>query len=136
MVSNGYPGIIEEKVALLRKAINRLANVQLQVESLRGAELQALLAVGDRQVGRMLPLLAEGSNLKAACRAMNVDLQQLVHTPREQGALLPWEVINTGVEKDYLWNDYQRALLGKLTPPCHRACTRCGVCRTVKEEHS
>ncbi|EAT14870.1 radical SAM protein [Desulfuromonas acetoxidans] len=126
---------LKKKVTQLRKAINRLANVQLQVESLRSAELQALLAIGDRQVAHLLPLLADGMNLKAACRNRCVDLNQLVHQPRRREDLLPWGVIDSGVNTDYLWNDYQRSLLGQLTAPCHRACTRCGVCHAQKEEN-
>nr|WP_320048492.1 radical SAM protein [uncultured Desulfuromonas sp.] len=125
---------LKKKVALLRKAINRLANVQLQVESLRSAELQALLAVGDRQIGQLLPLLADGMNLKSACRTRSVDLERLVHCPRERNELLPWSVIDNGVAYDYLWNDYQRAVLGQLTAPCHTTCTRCGVCRSTEEK--
>nr|WP_320115373.1 radical SAM protein [uncultured Desulfuromonas sp.] len=126
---------LKKKVNQLRKVINRLANVQLQVESLRAAELQALLAVGDRQVGRLLPLLAKGMNLKTACRDSSIDLNHLVHQPRGREQVLPWSVIDNGVKTDYLWNDYQRALLGQLTAPCHSACTRCGVCHTEKENN-
>jgi len=126
---------LKKKVTQLRKAINRLANVHLQVESLRSAELQALLAVGDRQVAHLLPLLADGMNLKTACRNRGLDLNHLVHQPRRRDAILPWSVIDNGVKTDYLWNDYQRALLGQLTAPCQRACTRCGVCHAQKEEN-
>jgi hypothetical protein len=120
---------LKKKIALLRKAVNRLSNVQLQSESLRSAQLQALLACGDRRVGDLLPLLAAGDNLKTACRTIGLDLDGLVHRDRQRGDLLPWAVIDSGVNSDYLWDDYQRALQGRLVPPCATSCTRCGVCQ-------
>ena len=120
---------LKKKIALLRKAVNRLSNVQLQSESLRSAQLQALLACGDRRVGDLLPLLAAGDNLKTACRNVGLDLDGLVHRDRKRDDLLPWAVIDSGVNSDYLWDDYQRALQGRLVPPCATSCTRCGVCQ-------
>jgi hypothetical protein len=47
---------------------------------------------------------------------------------REEGELFPWEVIDNGVRRDYLWQEYRRGLDGRLTPACRPGCRRCGVC--------
>jgi radical SAM-linked protein len=42
---------------------------------------------------------------------------------------LPWDHIETGVTKDYLWEERRRAFSGETTPDCASAgCTGCGVC--------
>lgn len=45
-------------------------------------------------------------------------------------AVLPWDGVDIGVRKEYLWEEYQRALSASLSPPCPRSgrCQRCGVC--------
>ena len=48
----------------------------------------------------------------------------------DRDAVLPWDMVETGVRKTYLWEEYQRALDAALSPPCpvREGCRRCGVC--------
>jgi len=42
---------------------------------------------------------------------------------------LPWSFIETGVNVQFLWNEYQRGLEEKISPPCVKeSCDRCGIC--------
>jgi len=41
--------------------------------------------------------------------------------------ILPWEKIDIGVNKAFLWNEYQRALSGDITADCRKICHQCGV---------
>jgi radical SAM family uncharacterized protein/radical SAM-linked protein len=41
--------------------------------------------------------------------------------------VLPWEKIDIGVKKEFLWNEYQRALAGDITADCRKICHQCGV---------
>jgi radical SAM-linked protein len=52
--------------------------------------------------------------------------------------ILPWSFIETGMNAPFLWEEYQRGLQEKITPPCAREdCHRCGICNgktiTIKE---
>jgi len=51
---------------------------------------------------------------------------------RERGRneVFPWEVIDLGVKREYLWEEYQRALREQSTPKCEpeESCRRCGAC--------
>lgn len=40
----------------------------------------------------------------------------------------PWDFIDVGIYKKYLWAEYERALNGILTSDCREGCTKCGVC--------
>jgi len=43
--------------------------------------------------------------------------------------LLPWSFIDTGVNPQFLWEEYQRGLQEKISPSCLKEnCHRCGVC--------
>ncbi len=120
---------LEKKVRLLQKRIRPLPNVELNFESLRHAELQGFLARGDRRVGRALPLLAGDANLKAACRQANLDPSFYLHRERGEHELFPWEVLDQGVERAHLWEEYAMALAGRCGGICHAGCDRCGICR-------
>ena len=41
--------------------------------------------------------------------------------------ILPWEKIDIGVKKEFLWNEYQKALSGDITADCRKICHQCGV---------
>jgi hypothetical protein len=46
---------------------------------------------------------------------------------------LPWEVVDTGVSKTYLIDEYLRAMKEKTTPDCRwNGCTGCCVCQTLQ----
>lgn len=40
---------------------------------------------------------------------------------------LPWEPIDIGVRKEFLYKEYERALSEERTPDCGRVCTACGL---------
>ena len=44
-------------------------------------------------------------------------------------ASLPWDVIDVGVSREYLWNELQKARQEAPTADCSPACRRCGVCQ-------
>ncbi|HYQ48421.1 MAG TPA: TIGR03960 family B12-binding radical SAM protein, partial [Thermodesulfovibrionales bacterium] len=45
-------------------------------------------------------------------------------------ARLPWEHIDTGVSKDFLWKEYQNAMDATFTQDCRKGCRACGLtCR-------
>ena len=47
----------------------------------------------------------------------------------ESEALFPWDVVDTGIHKTYLWEEYQKALRAGVSPPCPEGpCRKCGVC--------
>lgn len=119
---------LNAKLKHIRSGISRLGNTEVFFESLRSAQLQALLSRGDRRLARLLPELAAGKNLKAGCRSLGLDPN--FYITRERGAeeLLPWEVLDSGVSRDYLWREYQRGLAGQRSLPCQPGCQRCGVC--------
>jgi radical SAM-linked protein len=42
---------------------------------------------------------------------------------------LPWSFIETGLNLPFLWDEYQRGLEEKISPPCVKdKCHRCGIC--------
>ncbi|NOQ52072.1 MAG: radical SAM protein [Desulfuromonadaceae bacterium] len=119
---------LKKKIRFLRAAVARMPNTKLISESIRSSVLQAFLSRGDRRIAQLLPGLSAGGNLKQLCKKAGLDLNFYVTRERGENELFPWEVIDQGIRRDYLWQEYQRALAGSLTPPCFPGCRRCGIC--------
>ncbi|MDP3260316.1 MAG: TIGR03936 family radical SAM-associated protein, partial [Thermodesulfovibrionales bacterium] len=50
---------------------------------------------------------------------------------------LPWDIIDTGVNKDFLCKEYQRAITGEKTSDCRKVCHVCGLkCKTESSQLS
>lgn len=119
---------LKKKVRLLKRRVGRMPNTSLICESLKSAELQALLSRGDRRTGRLLVHLAGGNSLGEACRREDLDAGFYVTRERGEEEWLPWDIIDQGVPRSFLWAEYRRALKGELTPSCGPGCARCGLC--------
>lgn len=126
----GYDGAasIEKKYALIKKMLSRVKGVSIKTESAKEAYLQAWLARADRRAGRIIDE-ASRVGLKRAVRALVPDAKSSVERTRVREEVLPWDVVDHSITKDYLWKEYQRGLIGEMTPPCVVGkCFRCGVC--------
>ena len=107
-----------------------MANVRVHADVPRWAYTQALLARGDRRLAPLLATVAEeNGNWSKSLKMVNVNPEFYVSRQREREELFPWDFIVHGVNKDYLWHEYQQALAGATTEPCEpEVCERCGVC--------
>jgi radical SAM superfamily enzyme YgiQ (UPF0313 family) len=122
---------LKRKLQELRRGIQPLANFRLQTENLRAAYIQALLARGDRRVAALIERQLElGGNWAQALKQAAPAPDFYVTRERPADERLPWDFIDTGTTRDFLWREYQRALEGQSTPPCpaERRCQRCGAC--------
>ena len=119
---------LKKRMQTLRTAVGRLPNITVAFESARAALLQGLLSRGGREIGALLPELAAGVRYPQACRKLGLDWQTILHAERPPDSVLPWEVIDCGVEREYLWQEWQKAAACLLTPACTPDCHRCAVC--------
>ena len=46
---------------------------------------------------------------------------------REKDEILPWDFIDAGVTKAFLWREKERAERGEITPDCRKGCQGCGL---------
>jgi hypothetical protein len=41
----------------------------------------------------------------------------------------PWDFIDSGISKGFLWSEHLKSVKAELTPDCRNGCTGCGVCQ-------
>lgn len=134
-----WDGILDEKELKRRikwasKNLARIPNVEVRAMSARIAHEQALFSSGDRRVSRVIEAAARlGGNLQAALRETGID--PAFHTSRDRSydEKLAWEIVDSGLSREFLQKEHERAHIARSTPPCPSVdqCTRCGVCPTT-----
>lgn len=121
---------LKDKQRLLKRSLSAEGGITISVDVPRWAYIQALLAMGDRRVGRMLlSTHMNGGNWKQTFRSSDINPDFFVYRAKDLDEILPWDFINHGIEKSYLKEEYHLALGAIESPPCVVGnCTRCGVC--------
>ena len=119
---------LKKRQKLVRRELQGQKEVRVHTDLPKWAYTQALLARGDRRVADIL-LAAHKHGWYNALRQSPVNPDFFVYRPRQLEELFPWDFIDHGLSKDYLWEEYQKALAEEETPPClPDICHRCGVC--------
>lgn len=121
---------LKKKIKYLRKGLAGEANVRINSDRPINALQQAVFARGDR---RLAPILLDMANRKLSfAKAManhGASSWDYAIRPRAEEELFCWETIDHGINKKYLWLEYQKGLAEKTTSPCDTLrCKRCGVC--------
>jgi radical SAM superfamily enzyme YgiQ (UPF0313 family) len=107
-----------EDVAVVKRRIRRIADglrgekaVSVTHDLPKWNYIQALLALGDRRVGKLLTAVHRcGGNWAQAFREVNVNPDFYVYRRKEIGEILPWDFIDHCVEKSILAGEYRTAL--------------------------
>ncbi|MEO2068413.1 MAG: radical SAM protein [Desulfurobacteriaceae bacterium] len=122
-------GEIERKLKFLKKGISKIPNVKLTHENVKDAIMQAIIARGDTRVGEAAVVSAvTNTNIRRSLKEKGLKLDELYTREREKNEILPWEIVESGINREYLWREYQNTFSGKSTPTCFKGCKLCGLC--------
>ncbi len=126
--------VLKQKIKKVKAGLRKTPNVRVHADVPRWAHIQALMARGDRRVGQLLLLAhTHRGNWPQSFKASALNADFYVQRQRTQEELFPWDFIDHGIDKKFLWNEYQRAAQGQTTKPCPMdpdQCRVCGVCQT------
>jgi radical SAM superfamily enzyme YgiQ (UPF0313 family) len=123
---------ITAKEKQLKNALKNEKGIKLIFESTKEAYFQAILARGDRRLGKvLLQTEKEGLNFRKAIKKNGLDENFYLYRTREQTEILPWHNLSMGFNDAYLYSEYLKSLEEKHTPLCQTNCQRCGVCSNI-----
>jgi radical SAM family uncharacterized protein/radical SAM-linked protein len=129
------------KQKLLKSEFRRLRNVKYNFTDVRISAMEDFLGRGDRNLSAVIRGAWQlGAGMDAwfenAERAFTA-WETAIHdaglrwdspTPQIEQAL-PWDHLDTGIDKQWLKDDWQKAIAAQTVPDCSfEGCSRCGVC--------
>jgi len=129
---------IREK--LYRKA--RGSRIKLKFHHIERSYIEGILAAGDRRLGRVIEAAWRNGCMfdgwdehfnfprwMDAFRQVRIDPNTVVCREREPTETFPWDHIDAGPCKEFLWAERRKAHAAELTECCfHGKCSVCGVC--------
>ncbi len=134
-----------KKSAIIRRLIPR-KGIDLSIHNTRQSLLEALLARG----GKESQILLQTAHRKGAfydqwgdhfnfslwqdaMEETGLNLDSLLHRELGKDESLPWDFVDMGFSKEFLWEEREKALKSITTPDCRDICSGCSLCNnTVK----
>ncbi len=102
---------LNEKIKAVKGDFRKDKNITVTADLPKWAYLQNLLSRGDRRVGRLLETAHRlGGNWPQTYRSVDLNPDFFVYRSRGFEEVLPWDFIDHGIKKDFLWREYQMAL--------------------------
>ena len=102
--------------------------------------LEGILARGDRRIGTAIRQAYENGALydawgenfvykhwQDAFEQTGIDPSFYTERERSRDEILPWDFIQIGVTKKFLWNEWEKAKEEKITKNCRAGCSGCGA---------
>lgn len=122
------------KERLTKKGVNiRGHDVEislLEAAFSRGDESLALLIEKAWSLGCRLDGWSEVFDFekwKMAMELTGINATDFANRVYKRSDTLPWDYVDTGITKDFLWKEHEKALSGDTTPDCRSICHNCGL---------
>ena len=103
------------------------------------AKLEAVLARGDRNIGKVIELAYKNGCIfdgwdkelnkdgwKKAFEESGISPDEYIRE-RDENEILPWDFIDIGVTKEFLLSERRKAYAGIVTGNCQNSCKGCGL---------
>ncbi|MFL6239226.1 MAG: TIGR03960 family B12-binding radical SAM protein [Actinomycetes bacterium] len=143
----------DERLGKLRDEIRKDRDhgkaINLRYHDGRPGIVEGLLSRGDRRLGKVIEQAwLDGARFdgwrehfvfdrwmraaEIALRDEPVDVDWYTTRERSSYEVLPWDHLDSGLDKDWLWDDWQDAISGYEVSDCRwSTCYDCGVCPTM-----
>ena len=137
--------LLKEKNRYLRKQLLR-SSIQFKGHREEMSLLEAVFARGDEQLAPLIEAawslgcrldawtdLFDFEKWKQAMEMTGIDAAAYAVREYPTTEQLPWDNIRVGTTKEYLLNEYNRALSGRFTADCRKNCHACGLSCTYAD---
>ncbi len=134
--------VVKEKQRHLRDALRQVKGVNFNYHESDLSYLEACFARGDRKLGKVLLRAFEKGCIldswaehfkyeawREAFVETGVDPAFYAFRRRERDEIMPWDIIDCGVTKAFLWHEKEKADAGVTTKDCRKGCNGCGLQR-------
>ena len=135
---------VTAKIKYLSDLKDKIKNVKFNFHNPKMSQLEAFYSRGDEKIADFIyELYLNDSYLESwdenldldlyskIALKLNIDIEKSASKEFQEDEILPWEVINYGVNKAWLLSEYKKAKDAISTIPCEVKCNNCGVCANL-----
>ena len=128
---------MKRKHKILRDLFKGSKHCTLRIHDSKKSYLEGLLSRGDERTGDLIQRAFEmGAKLDdyrdnydiwiGAAQELGIEEKTYLGA-RELDQELPWDMVDIGVDKNFLLRENEKAREGALTPDCRKQCSGCGM---------
>ncbi|MCU1593840.1 MAG: B12-binding radical protein, partial [Frankiales bacterium] len=150
--SQADPETIDRRLRMLRDAIrddkSTAKAIGYRYHDGKPGQVEGLLSRGDRRIGKVIEQVWRNGGIMdgwsehfsydrwmQACQTTGIDVDWYTTRERTELEVLPWDHLDSGLDKDWLWSDWQEALAEQDLDDCRWIpCFDCGVCPQMGTE--
>jgi radical SAM family uncharacterized protein len=154
--AQAHPDVVDGRLRKLRAAVNAdrkvARNIGMRYHDGQPSLIEGLLARGDRRVGAVIERVWRAGGrfdgwsehfdfarwtaaAATELEPLGVSLGWFTTRERDRNEVLPWDHLDSGLERDWLWADWEDALAGQEQDDCRwTPCFDCGVCPATGTE--
>ncbi len=136
---------IDKKIKYLKELKTKVKNAKFNFHNPKMSALEAFFARGDEKTADFIfELYKNNAYLESWDENLNfdlynkissklsIDIEKQVSCELDTNIELPWDVIDCGINKSWLLDEYNKAKEAATTIPCEVKCSNCGVCKNLK----
>jgi radical SAM family uncharacterized protein len=139
------PEETQRKLDLIKARVASDRSLNLRYHDAKPGVLEGMLARGDRRVADAIEIaFRKGARMDgwdecfdydlwmAAFAEAGVDVAWYTTRPRDEAEVFPWEHLDSGLDRGWLWQDWQDATADREVEDCRwTPCYDCGVCPSL-----
>lgn len=138
---------VGKRIKYLKEKTKNIKGLKINYHEKSISQIEAVLTRGDSSLCEYIEKLYEkGCYLDAwnehfkedvwheTAKELGFSLEKRAERKFELDEELPWSFIDTGLDKNWLKNEYLKAMKDSedIQPCCERGCVNCGVCKNLK----
>jgi radical SAM family uncharacterized protein len=136
--------VTDHRLKILRDAVGRDRSIGFRYHDGEPGIIEGLLGRGDRRLGALIAeVVRRGGRFDGwreyfsyqrwseAAEAVGIDIDWYTTRERTFSEVLPWDHLDSGLDRNWLWSDWEDALASRELDDCRwTPCYDCGVCAT------
>ena len=102
--------VVKERLKAIKSSLLPIKGIKVFHDVPKYAYMQGFFSMGDRRISKPLKAMLRTHDWKKACIESGIDSDFYVMRNKDFSEKLPWDFIDSGISKEHLWDEYQKAL--------------------------
>jgi len=134
------PEELQAKIDYIKPMLRKLKKVKIMTRNPYYSLLEGVISRGDRRIADIIyEAWKQGARFDSWKECFSWEKWETAFTKvgikpskyleeRDTNRTLPWEVIDAGISKNFLFAEREKAFKGEISRDCREGCIGCGVC--------